>query len=112
MWHSRPRLCIFLLLPYLLVSGFPAVGNFRQELSDLLDFDIGPDLGNSFPLLNGFRRRNLPLLEIFGKSRLLYSDLLCGFTSRVSIHLISIVDGSMGSCQIIFAGSAFSASPW
>ena len=76
MWHSRPRLC-GLLLP----SRFPAIGDLGQELTEMVNLFITPDVNNSLAMVNGFRRGNLADPDVIGQSFVADTEFLCSFAS-------------------------------
>ena len=58
--HRTGSVLVFLLLrglrfSFLLVTGFPAVGDLRQELADAFDVAVCPNVYGAFPGFNHLR---------------------------------------------------------
>jgi hypothetical protein len=78
--HGRFGLCL-LFLPEFLVTGFPAVGDLGQELADVFDFGLGPDVNGALSLLHRLRSWNLSYDDIVRKSPIADSEFLCCLSS-------------------------------
>ena len=65
----------------LLIAGFPAVGDFGQELADAFDVIVGPDVDGSLTMLDAFRSRDFPDPYVIGKSFMTNPEPLSRSTS-------------------------------
>ena len=68
------------------MSGLPAVGNLRQELTDFFNLFFSPGVDDALADLESLRWRYLFQVYIYAKPRLGYTQHLRGFACRVISH--------------------------
>jgi hypothetical protein len=96
--RGRLGLCL-LFFTELLVTGFPAVGDFGQELADMFDFFFGPGVVCSLACLQEAGGRDFFLLNVAGKGLEADSEFSRCFGGGVQIHYDMILSDSLDACQ-------------
>lgn len=85
-WLRFGPLFALLLLPQFLITCFPAVGNFRQELPELLYLLLCPEMNRHAPTCSRFRLRNFTSLDIAAQSHGSNAKFLSRLISRKGLH--------------------------
>jgi hypothetical protein len=107
-WHSRPR-----FFTEFGVSGFSAVGDLGQELTDSFDIFIGPRVNNGVASLDDPGNRYLTGFHIANQRSSGYPQDLCFFIRGVAIHSVVAMTDRFSNvnafCSRIFLVQAGSA---
>lgn len=85
----------------LLIPGLPAIGDLGQQGPDPLDVFFTPKPDTHSAYHDCFRRRNLPSLNVAGKSCHADAKLLCNLLSGELRHSGWIVPDRLTSVKII-----------
>ena len=88
--HGRFRLCL-LFLPEFLITRFSAIGDLRQELADVFDFGLGPEMNRHSATGRRLGGRYLPSRNIATERRLRCPEFFSRLPSRKRIHYVSMI---------------------